>query len=102
MVTVGLYVPLEAKPGKEADVEAFLETGRELVEDEPGTTAWFAIRSGPSSYAIFDAFEDEAGRQAHLNGKVAEALMANADELLASPPQIHQLDILGAKLPAGT
>ena len=101
MVTVGLYVPLEAKPGKEAELEAFLESGRQLVEDEPGTTAWFAIRMGPSSFAIFDVFEDEAGRQAHLSGKVAEALMANADELLATPPAIHQLDIIGSKLPSG-
>ena len=101
MVKVALYVPLEAKPGKEAAVEAFLESGRKLVDDEPGTTAWFAIRTGPSSFAIFDAFEDEAGRQAHLSGKVAEALMANADELLATPPAIQQLDVIAAKLPSG-
>jgi quinol monooxygenase YgiN len=101
MVKVALYVPLEAKPGKEADVEAFLESGRKLVEDEPGTTAWFAIRTGPSSFAIFDAFDDESGRQAHLSGKVAEALMANADQLLATPPAIHQLDVIAAKLPSG-
>jgi quinol monooxygenase YgiN len=101
MVTVGLYVPLEAKPGKEAEVEAFLQSGRDLVEEEPGTTAWFAIRMGPSSFAIFDVFEDEAGRQAHLSGKVAEALMANADELLAAPPSIGQLDVIASKLPSG-
>jgi quinol monooxygenase YgiN len=100
MVKVGLYVPLEAKPGKEADVAAFLESGRALVDEEPGTTAWFAIRSGPSTFAIFDVFEDDEGRQAHLSGKVAEALMANADALLATPPAIHQLDIIAAKLPS--
>jgi quinol monooxygenase YgiN len=101
MVKVGLYVPLEAKPGKETDVEAFLERGRALVEEEPGTTAWFAIRSGPTSFAIFDVFEDEAGRQAHLTGKVAEALMANAKELLEVPPVILQVDVIAAKLPSG-
>jgi quinol monooxygenase YgiN len=102
MVTVGLYVPLEAKPGKEAQVEALLESGRKLVDDEPGTTAWFAIRSGPTSFAIFDVFEDDTGRQAHLAGKLAAALMANADELLASPPQIRPLDVIAAKLPSGS
>ena len=99
MVTVGLYVPLKAKPGKEADVAAFLRSALPLVEDEPGTTAWFAIQEGPDAFAIFDVFEDDAGRQAHLSGKVAEALMANASELLAEAPQIFQLDILAAKLP---
>ena len=97
MVSVGLYVPLEAKPGKEDQVAAFLESARKLADDEPGTTAWFAIRNGPTSFAIFDVFEDEAGRQAHLSGKVAAALMANADELLAGPPEILPADVLAAK-----
>ncbi|HEY2022660.1 putative quinol monooxygenase [Paraburkholderia sp.] len=100
MVKLALYVRLEAKPGKEQEVEAFLNGGLPLVEDEPGTIAWFALKLGPSTYAIFDAFDDEAGRDAHLNGKVAAALMANAAELLAEPPNIVKLDVLAAKLPA--
>jgi quinol monooxygenase YgiN len=85
MVTVGLLVPLKAKPGKEADVERFLEGGLALVDEEPGTTAWFAIRLGPSEFAIVDFFADDAGRQAHLSGRVAEALMARASDLFAEP-----------------
>jgi quinol monooxygenase YgiN len=99
MVTVGLWVPLEAKPGKEEDVASFLEGGRALVEDEPDTTAWFAVRLGQSEFAIFDVFADDSGRQAHLSGKVAEALMAKADELFAKPPEIRQLDVIASKLP---
>ncbi|MDP9491586.1 MAG: antibiotic biosynthesis monooxygenase [Actinomycetota bacterium] len=99
MVTVGLWVPLEAKPGKEDDVASFLEGGRGLVEEEPDTTAWFAVRLGQSEFAIFDVFADDSGRQAHLSGKVAEALMAKADELFAKPPEIRQLDVIASKLP---
>ncbi|WP_144137506.1 putative quinol monooxygenase [Paraburkholderia sp. BCC1884] len=99
MVKVALYVRLEAKPGKEQEVEAFLLSGLPLVEEEPATTAWFGLKMGPSTYGIFDAFPDEAGRDAHLNGKVAAALMAKAGELLASPPEIHKVDVLAAKLP---
>lgn len=99
MPKYALYVPLEAKPGKEQAVADFLGGALPLVEAEPGTVAWFAIRTGPSSFAIFDAFPDEAGRDAHLSGKVAAALMAKADELFASPPQIRKLDVLAAKLP---
>jgi len=99
MVTVGLLVRLEAKPGKEADVEAFLQQGQALVDQEPDTTAWFAIRMGPSTYGIFDVFPDDSGRQAHLNGQVAEALMARADELFSEPPDIQPLDVLASKLP---
>ncbi len=98
-VTVGLFVPLEAKPGKEAEVEAFLKAGLPLVEEEPGTIAWFAIRTGPSSYGIFDVFPDESGRQAHLSGRVAAALGEKASELFAIPPSIDKLDVLAAKLP---
>ena len=101
-VTVGLYVPLHAKPGREAEVESFLEGGRALVDAEPATIAWFAIRLGPSEYAIVDFFPDDAGRQAHLSGKVAEALMAKAPDLFAEPPQINQADVLAAKLPGAT
>jgi quinol monooxygenase YgiN len=99
MVKVGLYVRLEAKPGKEGDVEAFLRSGLALVEQEPATTAWFAIRMGGSTFGIFDAFPDEAGRQAHLAGRVAAALMAKAPELFAKAPSIEKVDVLAAKLP---
>jgi quinol monooxygenase YgiN len=99
MVKLALMVRLEAKPGKESDVENFLRGGLPLVEDEPATIAWFGIRLGPSSFGIFDAFPDEAGRQAHLSGKVAAALMAKAPELLARPPVIEKVEVLAAKLP---
>lgn len=99
MVKVALFVRLDAKPGKEDEVERFLMSGLPLVQEEPATTAWFGLRLGPSTFGIFDAFPDEAGRQAHLSGKVAAALMANAAELLASPPSIEKLDVLAAKLP---
>jgi quinol monooxygenase YgiN len=99
MVTVALLVRLEAKPGREADVENFLKGGLPIVREEPATTAWFAIRMGPSTFGIFDAFPDEAGRQAHLTGRVAAALMAQASDLLAQSPSIEQVDVLAAKLP---
>ena len=99
MVTVALYVHLEAKPGKEAEVETFLRGGLAIVQQEPATTAWFALRLGPSTFGIFDAFPDDAGRQAHLSGRVAAALMAKASELLAKPPAIEKVDVLAAKLP---
>jgi quinol monooxygenase YgiN len=99
MVKVALFVRLEAKPGQEQAVDSFLRGGLPIVEDEPATIAWFAVRFGPSSFAIFDAFPDEAGRQAHLAGRVAAALMAKAGELLAQPPTIEKLDVLAAKLP---
>jgi quinol monooxygenase YgiN len=100
MVKVGLLVRLLAKPGKEAEVTSFLEGGLALAEEEPATIAWFAIRLGPSEFGIFDAFPDDAGRQAHLGGQVAAALMAQAPELLEQPPVIEPVDILAAKLPS--
>lgn len=99
MTTKALLVPLEARPGKEADVEQFLRSALPLVQQEPGTTGWFAIRLGPSRFGIFDAFPDDDGRQAHLSGAVAAALMERADELFASPPDIQQIDVLADKLP---
>ena len=99
MPKVALYVPLEAKPGKEKEVVEFLKSALPLVDAEPGTISWFAIQEGPSSFAIFDTFNDEVGRNAHLNGRVAAALMAKASELLAKPPTIHKIDILAQKLP---
>jgi quinol monooxygenase YgiN len=98
-VTVALLVKFEAKPGKEGEVEAFLRGGLPIVQDEPATIAWFGIRLGPSTFGIFDAFPDEAGRQAHLSGRVAAALMAKAPELFATPPAIEKVDVLAAKLP---
>jgi len=100
MVKVALFVRLEAKPGKEIEVENFLLSGLPIVQAEPATTAGFGIRLGPSTFGIFDAFPDEAGRQAHLSGQVAAALMAKAGELLAQPPSIEKVDVLAAKLPA--
>ncbi len=99
MVTVALLVRLEAKPGKEPELERFLAGALPLVQEEPATIAWFGIRLGPSTFGIFDAFPNESGRQAHLSGKVAAALMAKASELLASPPAIEKVDVLAAKLP---
>ncbi len=99
MVKVALFVRLEAKAGKEAEVENFLHGGLALVEEEPATTAWFAIRLGPSTFGIFDAFPDESGRQAHLSGKVAAALMAQASDLFSQPPSIEKCDVLAVKLP---
>ena len=99
MVKVALLVRLEAKPGKEAEVESFLHGGLPIVEEEPATTVWFALRLGPSTFGIFDAFPDDAGRQAHLAGRVAAALMAKASELFAQPPVIEKVDILASKLP---
>lgn len=99
MVKKALLVRLEAKPGKEAAVEKFLNSGLALVEQEPATTTWYALKLGPSTYGIFDTFPDDAGRQAHLTGEVAKALMAQASELFAQPPAIEQVDLLAAKLP---
>jgi quinol monooxygenase YgiN len=99
MVKLALFVRLEAKPGKEEEVAEFLRSGLPLVEEEPATVAWFGIRLGPSTFGIFDAFPDEAGRQAHLSGKVAAALMAKASDLFSQPPSIEKVDVLAAKLP---
>lgn len=98
MVRVGLLVRLQAKPGKEAEVAGFLESGLALANQEAATVVWFALRLGPATFGIFDAFADEAGRKAHLAGQIAAALMAKAQELLAEPPQIEQVDVLAAKI----
>lgn len=100
MVSVGLYVGLEAKPGKEEAVAQFLEGALPLVQQEPQTAAWFALRLAPSRFAIFDTFPNEAGRDAHLAGQVAAALMEQAPELLAAAPSIEKVDVLAEKLPA--
>jgi quinol monooxygenase YgiN len=98
MLTHSLFVRLEAKPGKEAEVAAFLKQGLQLANQEATTPLWFALQLGPTTFAIFDAFRDEAGRQAHLNGPIAKALMAQAPNLLASPPTIESLSVLGSKV----
>lgn len=97
MLKTALLVRLEAKPGKEDAVAEFLRGGLAIVAEEPATVAWFALRIGPSTFGIFDAFPDEAGRQAHLSGRVAAALMAHAGELLSTPPVIEKVDVLAAK-----
>jgi quinol monooxygenase YgiN len=97
MVRLGILARMEAKAGKEDEVAAFLEGALPLVQEEPGTVTWYAIRIGPSEFGIFDSFEEEAGRQAHLSGKVAEALMARASELFVRTPDIQPVDVLASK-----
>ena len=99
MYTVALFARLEAKPGKEKDVAKILETGLSLANQEVTTPIWFALRLGPTTFGVFDAFTDESGRQAHLNGPIAKALMAKAPELFSKPPAIEKIEVLGAKLP---
>jgi quinol monooxygenase YgiN len=98
MVKEALFVRLEAKPGKESEVESFLRGGLSIVQGEPATTEWFALRMGPTTFGIFDVFQDESGRQAHLSGRVAAALKSKSAELLAQPPTIEKADVLAAKL----
>lgn len=92
-----LLALLEAKPGKEKEVEEFLKSAQPLAARETGTTTWYAVKLGPAKFGIFDTFKDEAGRNAHLSGEIAKALFAKADELLAKPPQVEMLEILAAK-----
>jgi quinol monooxygenase YgiN len=98
-VRTALWVRLEAKPGQEAAVASFIEGGLPVVEQEPATITWYAIKLGPSTFGIFDTFPDDQGREAHLAGRVAVALMAKAPELLATAPSIEKVDVLAAKLP---
>ena len=97
---LALFARLEAKAGKENDVVEFLGQGLALANQESTTLIWFALRLGPTTFAIFDAFADEAGRQRHLSGPIAKALMAQAATLFAAPPVIEPLEVLGAKLPS--
>lgn len=97
MVTVGVLARLEAKPGKEREVASFLEGALPLAQQEAATSAWFAIRLGPSTFGIFDVFPNETGRKAHLEGPIAAALLQNADELLSEAPTIEQVDVLASK-----
>ncbi len=97
MVKLALLVRLEAKPGREQDVANFIKSALPLAEQEPDTVNWYALQMGPSTFGIFDTFEVEEGREAHLGGEIAKALMAHASELLAQPPQIEKVDILAVK-----
>jgi len=99
MVSLGLFVRLEAKPGKEQEVAAFLSQALQMANQETTTRLWFSLRLGPSTFGVFDAFSDEHGRQTHLNGPIAKALMANASNLFSVPPSIEKTEILGTKLP---
>ena len=97
MIKLALFARLEAKPGKEADVAAFLEAGLAMARAEATTPIWFALRLSPTTFGVFDAFHNEDGRQRHLSGPIAQALMAKAPELFASPPTIDQIEVLGLK-----
>jgi quinol monooxygenase YgiN len=99
MIKHALFVRLEAKPRKEPEVAQFLQAGLGMAQQEGTTPVWFALQLGPSTFGVFDAFFDEAGRQAHLNGSIAQALGANAPKLLAQAPSIERINVLGAKLP---
>ena len=99
MTNLALYVQLEAKPGMEQEVASFLSSARSMVDDEPETTAWFAIRMGNSTFGIFDAFANEHGREAHLQGKLAKQLMSRASQLFVKQPEIRRMDVLADKLP---
>ena len=99
MLAKSLIVRMEAKPGKEGEVAAFLHQATQMANAETTTPVWFALRLGERTFAVFDSFPDEAGRQAHLSGPIAGALMANAPQLLAHPPVIESFDVLGAKTP---
>jgi quinol monooxygenase YgiN len=97
MYKVGLFARLEAKPGKESEVAKFLEAALAMAQQEPTTPLWLALRLGPTTFGVFDAFADENGRQKHLNGPIAKALMVKAPELYANAPAIESLEILGSK-----
>ena len=99
-LTLGILALVEAKPGKEAQVEAFVKGGQALVEQEPGTRVWYGFRVDDSTFGIFDAFEDEAARQAHLAGQIPAALVQAGPELLARDPDIRLVDVLAVKSPA--
>ena len=97
MAKQAIWVMLKAKPGKEADVEAFLKQGADMSNDEPGTVTWYGVKMGPGVYGVFDTFDDEEGRDAHLNGEIAKALMANATELFSNELRIEKMEILALK-----
>lgn len=97
MVKLALLARLEAKPGKENEVAEFLKSALPLAESETGTVQWYALQIGPSTFGVFDTFLDEGGRQAHLSGEIAKALMGKAEELFSKPPVIEQVTLLAVK-----
>src|SRR4051812_36566164 len=97
MAKLALYAHMKAKPGKAKEVEAFLASALPLAQKEPGTITWYAFQETDNSYGIFDTFETEEARQAHLDGPIAKALMAKASELLAEPPMIHKIKLIAKK-----
>src|SRR5579859_6541671 len=99
MDKLAILVQLEAKPGKEHEVEQFLKSALPLVQAETGTTTWYALKMGPSKFGIFDTFADEKGRNAHLNGEIAKALFSKAKELFSSAPEVHTIAIIAEKVP---
>jgi quinol monooxygenase YgiN len=96
-LTLGILALVEAKPGKEAEVEAFVTAGRGIVEQEPGTRVWYGFRVDDTTFGIFDAFEDEPARQAHLGGRIPAALAQVGPQLLARDPDIRLVDVLAVK-----
>ena len=98
MAKCAVYVELTAKAGKEGDVESFLKLGGSMAMDEPQTVTWYGFKEDNGKYGVFDTFDDEAGRDAHLHGEIAKALMAKADELFAEPPKMHMIGILAEKI----
>ena len=101
MAKIAIWAELEAKPGKEQAVADFLKSAQALAEKEQGTITWYAVKLGGANFGIFDTFADEKGRDAHLNGEIARALFAKAQELLVREPKVHKIDILAAKIPGG-
>ncbi len=97
MAKYALYASLKAKPGKEGEVEAFLKQGAQMAGDESGTVTWYGLKESEGQYAVFDTFNDEQGRDAHMNGAIAKALMAKASELFAETPKIHKIEVLASK-----
>ena len=97
MAKQAIWVMLKAKPGKEADVEAFLKQGAEMSQSEPKTVTWYGVKMAPGLYGVFDTFDDEAGRDAHMNGEIAKALMAKAPDLFSNDLQIEKMEILAKK-----
>ena len=99
MPNFAIWAALDAKPGKEQEVENFLKSAQPLAEAEQGTVTWYAIKMGPGKFGIFDTFADEKGREAHLNGEIAKALFAKAKDLFAKEPRVDKLDLIAAKVP---
>lgn len=102
MAKLAIWAQLEAKPGKEQEVEEFLKSAQPLAEKEQGTLTWYAVKTGPGHYGIFDTFGDEKGREAHMTGEIAKGLFAKAQELFIKEPAVHKIEVLAAKGPGAT